>query len=155
MSISRVAFVCTGNICRSPMAVAIARSLLQERGLDAEVFSAGTFGIEDHPAAADAIDVLSEIGIDLTPHRSRGIVPNLLRGCDIVVVLAPEHEAVIRTYFPDLTARIDRLWEYTDRPGRLTEIADPYGGERSEFVRCRDELLECVRNWIEVAFGAS
>src|SRR4029079_19444177 len=76
----KIAFVCTGNTCRSPMAEALARELLAKR-LQTSIGKVGDFGFviqsmgvaasPGAPAAKLAIDVLSEDGIDLGDHRAR------------------------------------------------------------------------------------
>ena len=74
----RLLFVCTGNICRSPFAAAVAR----REGLDAS--SAGTDVVLGH-ATDDAIAVADEFGIDLRSHRSRQLTDELCDGADLVV----------------------------------------------------------------------
>ncbi|MEE3052471.1 MAG: low molecular weight phosphatase family protein, partial [Planctomycetota bacterium] len=69
----RVVFICSGNICRSPMAEAMLSASIEKQGLDLEASSAGTLGIEDHAADPDAIKAVGEEGIDLRNHRSRGV----------------------------------------------------------------------------------
>jgi len=65
-----VLFVCTGNICRSPMAEGLLRARLADRGVSAEVQSAGlTF--DDREATREAIAVAARAGIDISNHRSR------------------------------------------------------------------------------------
>ena len=55
------------------MAEAICRHFLERVDIPAEVSSAGTLEIEDHPAATNAVNALWMIGVDLTGHRSRGV----------------------------------------------------------------------------------
>ena len=65
----KIVFVCTGNICRSPMGEAMLRHELAARGCpDVEVTSCGTWGLASQPATPDAVSVLRGRGIDLSPH---------------------------------------------------------------------------------------
>ena len=57
---TRLLFVCSGNICRSPLAEALARAEGERRGLALQVASAGTLGLVDKPAAKGMIAVSDE-----------------------------------------------------------------------------------------------
>ena len=64
-----ILFVCTGNICRSPMAEGILKDLLKKRGIgEFRVSSAGTWGLEGEGATAYAIEVCNENEIDISSH---------------------------------------------------------------------------------------
>jgi protein-tyrosine-phosphatase len=140
--------ICSGNICRSPMAEVIGRRLLDEAGIDADVSSAGTLRIEDQPAARNARHATLEIGLDLEQHRSQGISFEIIDATDVFIVMSPEHEHGLRELSSAVTGKIERLWEHTDEPGRLDEIRDPVGQDVDAFRRCRDEIVECLRNWV-------
>lgn len=96
----KVLFVCSGNICRSPMAAEYFRSRAARSGLSHVVVdSAGTLGIEGSPAAAEAVQAMAEIGIDLSRHRSKGLSAALLRTTDLVVAMTHDHlEHLARSY---------------------------------------------------------
>ncbi len=144
----RIVFVCSGNICRSPMAEVLGRHFLAEAGVEAEVCSGGTLGISEYPAARYGIEVLEEIGHDLGDHRSQGISFGMLERTDVFVVMSPSHEEELCDRLGVDPARICRMWEFTDESDRLDEIADPVGQDRDEFRRCRDDLIECLPNWV-------
>ena len=144
----RYLFVCSGNICRSPMAEVMARDILEQAGVRAEVGSAGTLGIEGHPTDPLAIEVLRQLGYDLRAHRSRGVIRKLLRRSDGILVMAPENEIGILALDSEAHLKVDRLWEYSASPERLTCIVDPIGEGLEVFVRCRDDILECLKNWV-------
>ena len=61
----QVIFICSGNICRSPMAEVLLRERIEKRSLDLETSSAGTLGIEDHAANPDAVTAAAEVALDL------------------------------------------------------------------------------------------
>jgi protein-tyrosine-phosphatase len=144
----RVLFVCSGNICRSPMAFVIAERTLAEEGIPVEwLASGGTLGIQGEPAAGHALLAVGEIGLDLSVHRSKGVGAAELDGADQIVVMAPDHEREIRMRRPDAEPKIVRLWEYTSRSGRLKRISDPIGQPYQDYIACRGDLLECIRNW--------
>lgn len=96
-------FLCTGNICRTPMAVGFFRALADRYGIDATADSAG-LSFDGRPATPDGVAVMAERGIDTSDHRSRIMTVDHLRDADLVIGLAREHlrEAVVleRDCFP-------------------------------------------------------
>jgi protein-tyrosine phosphatase len=147
MSSLRVMFVCSGNICRSPMAAGWARSEFDARGVDARVVSGGTLGIVGKPAASFGQLAMEEKGIDISEHYSQGIQPAMAEAADWVVVMSPRHEQFLMQHLPHLADRLVRMWEYA--PSDLDQISDPVGQDVEAFRACRDLLEECVKTWIE------
>jgi len=87
-----ILFVCMGNICRSPMAAAIARREIARLGLEGvEATSAGTHAVEGATASPTAAVVAEENGLSLTDHRARRLTPELASAADLVVGMEPEH----------------------------------------------------------------
>lgn len=145
-----VLFVCSGNICRSPMAEWIARDRFRKKGIPVRVRSAGILGLEARSASRYAVDVMQEIGFDLTSHRSQDLPYSSLHQAEAIVVMEPRHELLLSAFSEALREKIYRLWEFTDEPGRLSKIEDPVGRGYEEFVRCRNDIQECLENWIGV-----
>ncbi len=143
----RIVFVCSGNICRSPLAEAMVKPMLAERDIPAVVISAGTLGLQGRPAAANSIAAAAEIGIDLEGHRSQGVSLGLMRMADRIVVMAPRHEAELTRQDPALAAKIVRLWEYLDE--ELDHIPDPVGQDLETFRVMRDRLKQALEAWVE------
>jgi len=117
MSPRRILFVCTGNICRSPMAAAIARAELDRAGAGGiEVESAGTMAMVGWGATREAARVAEEHGTSLAGHRPRQLTRELVAGADLVVGMEAAH-----------VAAADRLG--AARAITLAErpVADPYG----------------------------
>src|SRR5688572_22715511 len=106
------------------MAEGLARHYAIRRGLPIEVGSAGTMGIIDRPAEANAIAVCAEIGVDLTRHRSRGVTLDLVDAADWVLVMEVGHAQWLREQFAD------RMGDKTVMLGQFGghfDIADPIG----------------------------
>ena len=151
----KVLFVCLGNICRSPAAEGVMRSIAQEEGLDLAIDSAGTYGghageLPDPRMRSAA----ANRGYRLT-HRSRKIREEDFDRFDMIVVMDDmNYEAVHRLApSPEAARKIFRMSEFLSaHPGR-TYVPDPYyeGREGFEIVLdlledgCR-ELAAFVRN---------
>jgi protein-tyrosine-phosphatase len=88
----KILFVCTGNICRSPMAAAIARDALDRAGrFDVEVASAGTFALDGHVPTSDAELAAEAHGLSLDGHRAQQLTRELVEEADLVVGMEREH----------------------------------------------------------------
>lgn len=177
-------FLCTGNICRSPMGAAILAERLSRRGVDASVGSAGLV-LQGDPADPHAVDALGRMGIDLADHRSRIGTSEVVAGADLRIAMENRHvrSAVAsgarfdRTFtLPDLVRRaeaagprrpgesldawLDRLGEGRTptsvmRANPADEVVDPVGGSRRTFRRCADELADLIDRLVALAWPAS
>ena len=141
----RLLFVCTGNICRSPMAAALARAYATKRGWAVEVASAGVLDLKGRPAEPNAIRVMEEIGIDLRTHQARGVNEELVRWADYILAMELAHCTELRRRYPEIEDRVLLLGSF----GGSLEIADPMGGWRWRFRRTRDEIRHCVEGFLD------
>lgn len=96
--------MCTGNLCRSPMAEAIARHVFE--GLDVEVASTGTWAMNGSPATPEVGQTLAEEGIGFPGHRSRPIELDELLSADAIVVMTSVHAREIAKLAPAVRDRI-------------------------------------------------
>jgi len=110
-----ILFVCTGNICRSPIAEAFLRHLLAARRIDGiSIESAGVAGWEDSAAAPEAIEALRELAIDLSPHQARRLSRSLIERADLVLAMAAEHRDATIRLAPSAAPRTFTLKELVD-----------------------------------------
>jgi protein-tyrosine-phosphatase len=140
-------FVCTGNICRSPMAVALFKQLLQQHGLLASwrVESAGTWGPSGEPASRNACLVMVERGYDLSQHRSRTVNGQLLKDFDLILVMERGHVEALATEFPEIAGRLHLLTHVVDA---RHDIPDPY----LQDVRRYREMADCLSDVLQRGF---
>lgn len=133
--------VCTANQCRSPMAEALARRLLQGRaGPDANedgIASAGVRAWHGVPATPEAQEVLARRGIDATGHRSRPVTRDLVERADLVLCMESWHAAEVRARWPELATRVETL----DLDG---DVDDPIGGTVEDYERCLARLEQLI-----------
>ncbi len=135
----RVAMVCTGNTCRSPMAEAILRHILARRGVQGiEVLSAGIMAQEGEPASEGTYLVALEHGLDVSSHRARLLTADLARGVDLVLAMGRAH---CQRAADVGAARAVLLGEYAGEAGSGAEVPDPFGG-RLEHYRATWAHLE-------------
>ena len=140
-------FVCTANICRSPMAEGLARHYAAQRGWSVRVRSGGTMGLIGKSAAKNAVRALSEVGIDISDHKSKGISDEMVHWADHILVMELAHAVKLRKRHPIL-ADSDRVHQLASFGGMM-EIGDPVGGWRWRFRRSRDEIRRCVETFMD------
>jgi protein-tyrosine-phosphatase len=132
-------FVCSGNTCRSPMAMAIAQRLLEERGWShVAVRSAGTGAAPGRPATEAAIRVAAEAGADLSGHSSTPLTAELVAWADTILVMGPAHLGVV-----DALGGGDKAALVTDCLGGLGRgqpVEDPFGGDDALYRRTFQQL---------------
>ncbi|EST28628.1 low molecular weight protein-tyrosine-phosphatase [Streptomyces roseochromogenus] len=136
----RVCFVCTGNICRSPMAESVFRARVTEAGLEdrVEVDSAGTGGWhEGEPADPRTISVLEEHGYD-SDHIARQFEPSWFSRLDLVIALDTGHLKALRRLAPteEDARKVRLLRSYDPAADDDLDVPDPYYGRRDGFEEC-------------------
>lgn len=142
-----ILFVCTGNTCRSPLAEALLRQKLEERGLaGVSVASAGTGAWDGAPASEGAYLVALEHGLDLSAHRARLLTKELVQGADMVLTMARHHRARVEQLGGGVRAHL--LGEFAGRQGEDAEVRDPFGGDLEGYRETFGELETLV---LEVA----
>lgn len=138
----RVLVVCTGNICRSPMAEHLLRAGLAARGVrDVEVASAGTHGLVGEPVQRHAAAALAERGLDPSAFRARRLDADLVAEADLVLGAGREHRAAAVTLVPRAAARAFTLRELD----RLLAGVDPTGLPAEPAARARALVAAAAR----------
>jgi protein-tyrosine phosphatase len=144
----RVVFVCTGNICRSPMAEVITRSLAASTELadgstlgdHLEVRSAGTGpwheGEPMHPLAQTS---LARAGYPDHRHVAHQVVASELGDIELMVALDRRHQQTLRSLGAD-PERLVLLRAFDPAAGAAADVPDPYYGDDAVFDDCRDMI---------------
>ena len=128
----KVLVVCTGNVCRSPMAAELLRHLLAERGVEGvEVSSAGTATWDGAPASESSYLICLEHGLDLSGHRARQITTDLVAGADLVLGMGESHVARVEALGG--AGKAHMLGAYAGEPDETAEVTDPFGGDLTEY----------------------
>ncbi len=136
-------FVCTGNTCRSPLAEAIARHAVLQRGLvNLTAGSAGISAWEGAPASDGSLLVAMEHGIDLAPHRARMLSPTMIEEADLILTMGPSH--LERVQALGGADRVHLLTAFASNDTSADPVVDPFGGDLEVYRQTFAELSELV-----------
>lgn len=139
----RIIVVCTGNICRSPMAEALLRSRLVETGIS--VCSAGIAALVGEAAEPFAQLIMQEHGYDISAHRAQQATQALLTSMDLILTLDQSHNEWIRLRFPQLQGRTYKLGRWSNN----ADVADPYRLPKTAFERSFLEISRYTDEWVK------
>ena len=157
-------FVCTGNICRSPTAEALARRELERHpGVPIQVSSAGSHALEGNPAASRSMLAAATRGASLERHFARELTRRRVRAADLILCMAAEHRPFVlsydraaagRTFLLATFARVAGQWDWlATSPAGLVALAaehakeqdgddidDPLGQSPDAYAACAERL---------------
>ena len=142
--------VCTGNICRSPMAEGLLKHALagQEGPLQSlKVISAGVSTRNGEPVSENAVITLKKAGIDISNHRSRSITQEMIDKAAVVFGMTESHRSIIQLKASPAPKHLYLFREFLPEDSDL-EICDPYGGPLSAYETSRDEMVEAIPSLI-------
>src|SRR5438128_1684601 len=115
-----ILFVCTGNVCRSPMAEGIFRQAVKGRG-NYRVLSAGLGALEGQPPSAYAVQAVKELGIDISGQRSRMLTPEMVQQADYIFGMTHSHIDTVMLLYPQAANRVANV--LLEQVERLVEFA--------------------------------
>lgn len=133
-------FVCTGNICRSPIAERICRDIAADRGARVSATSAGVGALNGQPMHPFAAEVLSEHGCDSTGFESRYLKPKILQSAELVLCLTREHRAACQRMVPARWKRMFTLIEFVELVSMLESDSTPGGAPLDSVMNSRGQI---------------
>ena len=151
--LKKVLFVCTANVCRSPMAERLFAKAMDETNSSQKIqaYSAGLSAMDSDKASQNSIDACEEVNIDITDHRSSNLTRTSLQEASVVFCMTESHRALINMYF-ELPEGYPIFLMRDFLEGETKELPDPYGQDIKVYRQCRDRMLEAfpsLINWVE------
>jgi protein-tyrosine-phosphatase len=133
-----VLFVCTGNMCRSPMAEYMMRARLPE-GTPWSIASAGTMSGNGMDASANTVDVLREIGIDMAGHRTRSITEKMIEESAVIITMSHDHTEQLLDLVPAAKEKVFLMRSF-DPDADTRDVPDPVGWDIDVYRGTREML---------------
>ena len=143
--------VCTANICRSPMAMALLQHALAaqpEPLRSLKVISAGVAARSGDPVSENSVTAMKKVGLNIAGHVSRPLTQEMLDAALMVLCMTESHRAMIRLQAQPPPKNLFLFREFMPQRGDK-EIGDPYGGPLRLYETARDELVEAIPSLID------
>ena len=142
----KVLFICTANVCRSPLAEGYLKHLLKTKPLEqVTVESAGVMALTGSSAFECAMEVAQLSGFDLSAHRARKLTPAIGKEADLILCMETWQAKEVLKVDPNWIEKVALLGNYHSSKRRLFQIPDP----RSFTTDDTAEVFELIRDSIE------
>jgi RpiB/LacA/LacB family sugar-phosphate isomerase len=144
-----ILFICTGNVCRSPMAEALFRHVVRGRG-EFRVVSAGIGAVDGQPPTPHSVRAMRELGVDISGQRSRMLTGDLVRAADIILGMTHGHVDTVALMYPKLAEKTFLLREFDETLEPYEkDISDPIGSPYEIYVECRDQIEQGIASLLK------
>lgn len=136
----KICFVCTGNTCRSPMAMALYNHLFRDK--NSYAVSLGLYPNIGEPISENAVNALKEYGIPPHPdnryerHKAKIVSEDKLSDCDKIIGMSEAHTLELIYRFPRLASRILSMPK---------AVSDPYGGDLERYKVCLAQIEDGIK----------
>jgi protein-tyrosine-phosphatase len=137
--------ICTGNVCRSPMAEKLLKHALNAESTplnNLQVVSAGVAAGYGEPASSNSVAALKKVKLDLSTHKSQPVTEDLLDRAFAIFGMTESHLDILKHYYPHLPKRVHLFREFMDNAD--DQIPDPYGQDYDAYVACLDSMIEAI-----------
>ncbi len=139
-----ILFLCTGNVCRSPMAEGLFRHAVKGRG-EFRILSAGIGAIDGQLPTNHSVQAMHEIGIDISRQRSRALTGELVRSADLILGMTHSHTDTVALLYPSAAEKTFLLREFDETLEPYEkDISDPIGSPYPIYVECRDQIEQGI-----------
>lgn len=142
---NHILVVCTGNICRSPMAEILLRAAVAKTGSKRIVESAGTGAVIGGKPTEEVIELLQRCGHDGREHRARQLTGRMLATADLVLTMDDTHNAWIHQRHPQYRGKVHKLLKWRGDQ----QVDDPYGRPMTSFERALEEIQAGIGDWMK------
>jgi protein-tyrosine-phosphatase len=133
-------FVCSGNLCRSPMAEGIARHIGEQQGIELEARSCGTIARPGMPASERAVIACREKDVDISDHQSQPLTRELVEWADQILVMEENHLHAVNAKDWRAPFKTWALGSFINR----SRIKDPYKRSMRKYRKARDQVWKAV-----------
>lgn len=140
----RILVVCTGNICRTPMAKALLQREVEQAGLSEQVVvdSAGVYAVVGGRASRGSVNAMAERGLDITDHRGKQLDFRLMDEADLILVMEESHR---RSIFMSWPQALRKTFLLSEMVGDHADVEDPYGMAQVEYDKTAVIIEDLVR----------
>ena len=138
--------ICTGNICRSPMAEKLLQRALTAEGAPLNSLTVESAGIAAScglSASKNSIIAIERFGIDLTQHRSQPVTQALIDRTFLILGMTDSHLDLLKHYNLSLPTRMHLFREFIGVREDM-QIPDPYGENLAAYRACLDSMIEAI-----------
>ncbi len=142
--------ICTGNVCRSPMAEKLLQHALAAEGAPFDkltVESAGVAAGYGEAASSNSVAVLKKVKIDLAQHKSQPVTQELIDRAFAIIGMTDSHLDILEHYHTGLPKRMLLFREFMG-PDEDEQIPDPYGQSFDAYQACLDSMIEAIPSLI-------
>lgn len=135
-----IVVICTGNICRSPMAEGLLKAAFPAR----HIFSAGTAAVVGAAADTKSIAIMQSAGYDITAHRAQQVTQPMLAGVDLVLALDRTHSGWLNHRYPQFRGKVHKVMKWA---GDI-DVDDPYQMPMAAFEQAYREIEQGIAGWV-------